>query len=99
MLKLIKQASLTIKPYPASTSQTQALARYGDLVESPELIMRAILNFALPASNADVAFLAPNLNRSRADAWRDKVAGIASGARALRIRSCLMRFRLPPRLR
>jgi len=41
--------------------------------------MRAILDFALPASNTDVASLVANVNRSRADAWRDnpRVAAIA----------------------
>ncbi len=42
--------------------------------------MQAILDFALPASDADVASLVANVNRSRADAWRDdpRVAAIAS---------------------
>ncbi|MCI0890270.1 MAG: hypothetical protein J4O04_05635 [Chloroflexi bacterium] len=60
-------------PGEAEGASTQALQR-------PAAVWRAILEFALPGRDANVLSLMANVDRSRADAWRDdpRVAAIAS---------------------
>ncbi len=73
----VERAERALDAVPA---ERKHLVHYEDLLESPERVMRAILDFALPANNAGVVSLVANVNRSRADAWRDdpRVAAIAS---------------------
>ena len=73
----VERAERALDAVPA---ERKHLVHYEDLLDSPEPIMRAILEFALPGRDADLSSLMPNVDHSRADAWRDdpRVAAIAS---------------------
>ena len=73
----VERAERALDAVPA---ERKHLVHYEDLLESPEPVTRAILECALPGRDADVSSLMANVDRSRADAWRDdpRVAAIAS---------------------